>query len=41
MGWANQKGLTEKILKNKFMYLHLTTYLSNLPTYLLSTYVGR
>jgi hypothetical protein len=33
MGWANKNDLTQNKVK-LFMYLHLTTYFFNLPTYL-------
>jgi hypothetical protein len=33
MRWVNKKDLTQNKIKT-FMYLHLTTYLPNLPTYL-------
>jgi len=43
MGWANKNNLTQNKIKI-FMYLRLTTYFPNLPTYFstyLPTYLSR
>jgi hypothetical protein len=42
MGWANKNDLTQNKIKI-FMYLNLSTYLPNLPTYFfyLPTYLPK